>query len=57
MRYVPLPKHIDDWPKRWRFLFDERAGMIEHHGCLPGPVAERNAEKQIRELHKEESRK
>jgi hypothetical protein len=31
--------------------------MIEHHGCLPGPVAERNAEKQIRELHKEESRK
>tara|TARA_R100001129_G_scaffold29315_1_gene19541 strand:+ start:597 stop:770 length:174 start_codon:yes stop_codon:yes gene_type:complete len=53
MSYTPLPENINDWPEQWRFLFNERAGMIQHHGCLPKAVAERDAEKQTRELHKE----
>ena len=52
MKYVPLPKNINDWPDWWRFLFNERAGMIEHHGCLPKNVSERNSEKQVRAMHR-----
>tara|TARA_R100000152_G_C6742941_1_gene166679 strand:- start:240 stop:413 length:174 start_codon:yes stop_codon:yes gene_type:complete len=53
MKHKPLPKNTRDWPKEWLFLFDERAGMMEHHGCVPKPIAERDAEKQIRKMHKE----
>jgi hypothetical protein len=53
MSDTTLPANTREWPKEWLFLFNERAGMMEHHGCLPKPIAERDAEKQIRKLYRE----
>ena len=43
-----LPADVQAWPEDWRFLWDERAGIMEHCGALSRAVAERGAEAVVR---------
>lgn len=45
-----LPRNITDWPEKARELYEERAGIKEFDGKLPRPMAEREAEVEIRKL-------
>jgi len=45
-----LPPSIDDWPKYWRELYEERAGIKEFQGNIPKPMAEREAASEIRSM-------
>ena len=46
-----LPAAIERWPEDWRFAFQERAALMEYSGELPRDVAEREAEKCVRDEH------
>jgi hypothetical protein len=48
IRRSELPERIEDWPAGVRDHFEERAGIMEHHGCLPRIEAERRAEASVR---------
>jgi len=43
-----LPRKLSDWPESWRFLYEERAGLMEFCGGLSRAEAERQAEQDIR---------
>lgn len=45
-----LPPNRAAWPKKWRELFEERAGIIEFMGNLSRQTAEFRAEQDIRKL-------
>ncbi len=45
-----LPAHLADWPPLWRERFEERAAIKEFSANLPRPMAEREAEIDIRKL-------
>jgi hypothetical protein len=47
---MQLPRNLDDWSNFWRELYEERAGIKEYMGNLPRPMAEREAEVEIRKL-------
>jgi len=47
---VTLPDHIDDWPPDARENYEERAGIMEHHGGMERRQAERLAERIVRAL-------
>ena len=51
-----LPPNRAAWPKKWRELFEERAGIIEFQGRFPREMAERLAEQDIRKLAAREER-
>jgi len=53
---VNLPPNRAAWPKKWRELFEERAGIIEFQGRFPREMAERLAEQDIRKLAAREER-
>jgi len=40
---------VERWPAEWRFVWEERAGLMEHHGGLSREVAEREAGRRVRE--------
>ena len=44
-----LPPDITRWPEDWRFAWEERVALMEHHGGLPRDRAEREAERCVRE--------
>jgi len=46
-----LPAEVERWPEEWRFAFEERAALMEYSGELPRDVAEREAEKCVRDEH------
>ena len=48
-----LPGDVADWPEPWREVYEERAGIAEHHGCLARCDAERLAEARVRMLYGE----
>ena len=48
IRRPELPAKVEDWPAGARDHFEERAGLMEHHGCLPRDEAERRAEASVR---------
>jgi hypothetical protein len=43
-----LPFKLSDWPEDWKFLFNERAGIMEFDGGFSKAEAEYEAEKDIR---------
>jgi hypothetical protein len=43
-----LPVSITDWPEDWRFMFEERAAIMEYDGNLPKEKAEALAEANVR---------
>ena len=43
-----LPERVEDWPDEVRDHVEERAGIMEHHGCLPRGEAEQRAEARVR---------
>ncbi len=43
-----LPTRVEDWPEDAREQLEERAAIMEHHGCLPRDEAERLAEHRVR---------
>lgn len=43
-----LPPNRAAWPKKWRELFEERAGIIEYQAMLPRNIAEHYAEQDVR---------
>ena len=43
-----LPADVEAWPEDWRFLWDERAGIMEFDGGLTRHDAERDAECLVR---------
>lgn len=43
-----LPERVEDWPVEVRDHLEERAGIMEHHGCLPRDEADRRAEASVR---------
>jgi len=43
-----LPASVKDWPEDWRFLFEERAAIVEYDGNLPREKAEALAEAAVR---------
>lgn len=43
-----LPDLIADWPDRWKELYEERAGIIEHDGKVKRIDAEFWAELDVR---------
>lgn len=45
-----LPTRIRDWPPIWLELFNERAAVMEYGGKLPRWKAEQEAERDIRQL-------
>jgi hypothetical protein len=47
---MQLPRNREDWSAFWRELYEERAGIKEFDGKLPRPMAEREAETEIRKL-------
>ena len=47
----PLSQLVADWPEEWLTAWHERAGIMEFDGGLPGHVAEREAERCVREEH------
>jgi hypothetical protein len=47
---VKLPLIVATWPKYWRELYEERAGIREFQGNQPHEMAEREAESEIRSL-------
>jgi len=47
-RVVGLPPSVRRWPEPWREAFEERAALMEFHGCLPRTQAERHAEELVR---------
>ena len=49
-----LPAQIDRWPKRWRELYEERAGLIEFQANVSRGTAEIRAEQDMRKLAAEE---
>ena len=48
IRRPELPARVEDWPAGAGDHFEERAGIMEHHGCLPRDEAERHAEAGVR---------
>ena len=47
----PLPPLVADWPEEWLTAWHERAGIMEFDGGMPRHVAEREAERCVREEH------
>ena len=45
---IGLPDNITDWPEDWRFLYEERAAIMEYDGNLPRERAETLAEADVR---------
>lgn len=39
-----LPAEIEDWPDDWRYVYEERAAIMEYDGNLSRPEAEQWAE-------------
>lgn len=52
-----LPADRKRWPARYKELFEERAGIMEHLGNLSEETAEARAEQDIRKLAAVEPRK
>jgi hypothetical protein len=48
MKTPQLPARPQDWPAKWRELYEERAGIMEFQGNMRREDAERNAEANIR---------
>jgi hypothetical protein len=48
IRHPELPAKVEDWPAGARDHYEERAGIMEHHGCLARDEAERRAEACVR---------
>ena len=48
--FMRLPANIADWPKQAHEEYEERAAIKEYQGNLPRPMAEREAEIEIRKL-------
>jgi hypothetical protein len=48
IRRPELPDRVGDWPAEALDHFEERAGIMEHHGCLPRDEAEHRAEAYVR---------
>ncbi len=48
-----LPAAVADWREPWREVYEERAGIAEHHGGLARDEAERLAEARVRMLYGE----
>ena len=48
IRRSELPANVEDWPPGARNHYEERAGIMEHHGCLPRDEAEGHAEASVR---------
>ncbi len=46
-----LPAQVERWPEDWRLAWEERAAIMEYCGELPREVAEREAERCVREEH------
>lgn len=44
-----LPARVKDWPETWRYLFEERAGIMEFEAGMTRQEAERRAEQVLRE--------
>lgn len=49
---MTLPPNIAAWPKKWRELYEERAGIMEFQsvGTMSRQVAEIRAEQDIRKI-------
>lgn len=45
---MKLSWNRDDWPERWKELWNERAAIMEYQGNLDRPSAEREAEIDVR---------
>lgn len=39
-----LPPNVNDWPEDWRYVYEERAGIMEYDGNLTRQEAEQRAE-------------
>lgn len=52
-RVVGLTASFRRWPEPWREAFEERAALMEFHGCLPRAQAERLAEVLVRTAFEE----
>lgn len=53
---MTLPPNRAAWPKKWRELFEERAGLIEFQANLSRQTAEFRAEQDIRKVAAYEKR-
>jgi hypothetical protein len=51
-----LPPNPAAWPKRWRELYEERAGIIEFQANLSRETAEFRAQMDVRKQAAEEKR-
>lgn len=51
-----LPPNPAAWPKRWRELYEERAGIIEFQGNVSRETAEFRAQMDVRKQAAEEKR-
>ncbi len=43
-----LPQNTETWPEDWKFLYEERAGILEYLANLPRKAAEKLAAEEIR---------
>jgi len=50
-----LPVKINDWPSEWRELWQERAAIMEIEGHQRRTEAERDAERDIRKIARQET--
>jgi hypothetical protein len=50
-----LQPTIENWPDEWKFLWHERAGIMEHEGNMTRERAQKLAELDIRKLCERQS--
>ena len=46
-----LPADVNDWPEDWRYVYEERAAIMEYDGNLTRQEAEQWAETIVRAAH------
>jgi hypothetical protein len=51
-----LPRLTADWEPEWLYLYWERAGIKEYDGKMDRARAEREAEREVREMAAKEKR-